>query len=517
MSGPDSTVGVGGSDSTIDIAGTAAQPPRASQPDTRTDYASLELIPPEHYVVNEQLARGGMGRVTRARDRRLGRDVAIKSLVRNTPELAARLEREARITARLQHPAIVDVHEAGMWPGGEPFYAMELVTGRPFGEAIAKTKTLAERLGLLPNVIAVADALAYAHAQKIIHRDLKPSNVLVGEYGETVVIDWGLAKDLAGGAPEPVPDRTPAATPEETVAGSIMGTPAYMPPEQAAGKPVDERADVYALGAMLYHVLAGVPPYIGDTSDAVLAAVAAGPPRAIAERAPGAPSDLITIVSKAMAYDARDRYPTARELADDLKKFQTGQLVGSHRYTMWQLVKRWLRRYRAAASIAGVLLVALAIVSIVGIRGILRERAAAEEQAQLAEQQRGVAEREAERARKAEAQVQSELDQLKAEQAARTRAEAEARAKGTEAEMSKEEALAALKRAENEKALAEQQRHVAEQESQRAKEAEARAETAAAAEKKTREEAERLYKEEKARVKALEEAKAKGITTTLPK
>jgi hypothetical protein len=398
-----------------------------------------------------------------------------------------------------------------MWPDHEPFYAMELVTGRPLGEVIKKTRTLDERLALLPHAIAVADALAYAHAQRIIHRDLKPSNVLVGDFGETVVIDWGLAKELGrADVAEPRAANSAPSAVDQTVAGSILGTPAYMPPEQASGQAVDECADVYALGAMLYHLLAGVPPYKGDTSDGVIAAVLAGPPTPIAELAPGAPVDLITIITKAMQPVAADRYPSARELADDLKKFQTGQLVGSHRYTLWQLLRRWLHRHRAVVGIAIAMLVVLAVVLVVSVQRIVRARGAAEEQQHIAESQRGLAEQEAARARKAEAELQTELDLLRTEQAARSRAETEARAKGDEAAMSKEQLVGALARAREEKAIAEQ-------ESQRARAAEARAEQAAAAEKQTREDAEKLYEQEKARVKALEAAPARGITTQLPK
>ena len=154
--------------------------------------------------------------------------------------------------------------------------------------------------------------------------------MLVGEFGETVVIDWGMAKDLAdsSGSPDTAtgPYRTTAVL-GQTVAGTVIGTPAYMPAEQAEGEPVDERADVYALGAMLYHLLAGAPPYVGKT-DIILDAVIAGPPEPLETRTPGVPPDLVAIVAKAMAHAAANRYPTAKQLADDLKKFQTGQLVG---------------------------------------------------------------------------------------------------------------------------------------------------------------------------------------------
>ena len=209
-------------------------------------------------VITREIARGGMGRILVARDRRLGREVALKEMLVQTGSIARRFEHaKARITARLQHPSIISVHEAGTWPSGEPFYAMRLVTGRTLDEAIAAAKTYPERLAMLPNVLAIADAMAYAHGQKVVHRDLKPRNVVVGEFGETVVIDWGLAKDLRsiepdsldlGARTEPsAADSTAATTGTgggETTLGDVIGTPAYMPPEQAEGKAVDARAVV---------------------------------------------------------------------------------------------------------------------------------------------------------------------------------------------------------------------------------------------------------------------------------
>ncbi len=332
------------------------------------DFGTLQPVDPSNYVLGEEIARGGMGRIFKARDRRLGRPVAIKELLVASGELHVRFEREARITAMLQHPSIVNILEAGQWPSGEPFYAMKLVSGESLDHVVAARPQLTERLALLPNVIAVVDALAYAHSMRVIHRDLKPANVLVGSFGETVVIDWGLAKDLADGSNHADLDLGPMrAGPGQTMVGSVMGTPSYMPLEQARGELVDERADVYALGAILYHVLAGVPPYVGSRAKDVLEAVIAGPPQSIEARAPGIPSDLITIVNKAMARGAADRYPTAQELADDLKKFQTGQLVGAHRYSQWQLLQRWLRRHRTPVTVGAigvVLLVASAVISV---------------------------------------------------------------------------------------------------------------------------------------------------------
>ncbi|MDX2088457.1 MAG: serine/threonine-protein kinase [Kofleriaceae bacterium] len=357
------------------------------------DHAELPQIAAADYALGEELARGGMGRIRKARDLRLGRPVAVKELLVSEPETVERFEREIRLTARLQHPSIVSVYEAGRWPSGEAFYAMRMVPGKSLDRVIAPLTKLADRLALLPNVIAIVEALAYAHDQRIIHRDLKPGNVLIGPFGETVVIDWGLAKDLASSEPslEPAvrakPDDKESAG-DLTMAGAVMGTPAYMPPEQAAGEPLDERADVYALGAILYHVLGGRAPFTGKTSEELLIKVLSKTPTPVRELAEGIPTDLTTIVAKAMARDPAARYATARELAADLKRFQTGQLVGAHSYSRWQLVKRWLNRHRGAVTVGALSLVALAVIGVLSVRNVVRERDRAEAASQEAERQR---------------------------------------------------------------------------------------------------------------------------------
>jgi eukaryotic-like serine/threonine-protein kinase len=374
------------------LASDATQPgsvvPQSTSPDA---YGSFVTVDRTHYVIGRPIARGGMGRISAARDRRLDRDVAIKEVLGSDDSLISRFEREARITARLQHPAIVPLYEAGRWPSGEPFYAMKLVSGEPLDKIIAKATTLSARLALLPNVIAVVDALAYAHAEGVIHRDLKPSNVLIGAFGETVVIDWGLAKELGS------TDRDPSVPPRRRIADGetvgVLGTPAYMPPEQAAGQIVDARADVYALGALLYHVLAGTAPYSGQTVDELIDQVLRGPPVALAERAPDAPADLLAIVARAMARDPADRFATANEMADELKRFQTGQLVASHRYSVSELARRWIRRHRGiAATLAlATLVAAVGIVWFLSRERILRTTA--EHSSKEAEVARGRAER----------------------------------------------------------------------------------------------------------------------------
>ncbi|MBP6839938.1 MAG: protein kinase [Kofleriaceae bacterium] len=368
-------------------AGAGAPTPAASgtpnRPDAADGRAASIVLPvddPDRYEAAGEHARGGLGRVVRALDRRLGRVVAVKELLRTGPLAESLFVREAMITARLQHPGIVPVHEAGRWPGGEPYYVMRLVQGQTLKQLIAERPAVRERFALLHHVIAVADAIGYAHSEQVIHRDIKPSNIIVGPHGETVVVDWGLARDSRREVPEPVlaadADPGPAADVvrgASTVSGRVIGTPAYMAPEQARGEVVDARADVYAIGALLYEILTGTPPYVGEAPQQVVDAVLAGPPPALAEVA-AAPADLIAICQKAMARCAADRYPTARELASDLRRFQTGQLVSAQTYSTMRLVRRWMQRHRGAVAVGGVAVLALVIVAASMVRRVVEER-----------------------------------------------------------------------------------------------------------------------------------------------
>jgi len=364
----------------------------------------LVEVSPGRYHLEGEFARGGMGRILLARDRWLDRLVAVKELHPGAgPGASGRFVREALVTARLQHPSIVPVYEAGRWPGGVPFYTMKLVEGRSLDALIRGCSDLGARLALLPHFIAVAEAVAYAHKQRVVHRDLKPANVLVGPFGETVVVDWGLARVLGqAGEEERGEEGGPVPADGRTVSGTVLGTPQFMAPEQARGEAVDERADVYALGAMLYFLLTGAPPHAGSTSAEVLASAAARPPEAVERREPDAPADLVAIVEKAMAHDPAGRYPTAREVAADLRRFQTGQLVSAYRYSTRELVRRFVRRHRGAVLVAAALSVALAVAVAAGFAGVRR-------QARLAKAQRDRAQHAARKAERINAFVREML------------------------------------------------------------------------------------------------------------
>jgi serine/threonine protein kinase len=348
---------------TLSSSITEPMPPHVERdvpPRPRTTIASDE---PGRFELVGELARGGMGRIMEAWDPRHERRVAIKMLLQTSDEAARRFAREARITGRLQHPAIVPLYEAGRTPGGEPFYAMKLVDGKSLGAAMLECGSLEERLALLPNLVAVSDAIAYAHTRRIIHRDLKPSNVLIGAFGETIVIDWGLAKDLAA--------REDDATIAELTRGRPIGTPRYMPPEQARGEPTDERSDVYALGALLYHLLGGAAPYRELSARQVLEQVRTRSPIPLASLEPRLPRALVAIVARAMARDPKKRYATARELSDDLKRFTAGQLASPAR----ALEKKRGATQRGVLALAALVLCALVIGAVLLLTVVAKERA----------------------------------------------------------------------------------------------------------------------------------------------
>lgn len=264
------------------------------------------------YLITAVLAGGGMGRVYRATDRVRGRDVALKVPHSNGRWIERRFQREIQITARLGHPGVVPLYDSGAFQDGTPFFVMPLVDGISLERAITNAVNREQRLGLVDHIAAVATTMAFVHERGIAHRDLKPHNVLVGKFGETVILDWGLAKELGMPAPSlrqvsvgvagARPDGATLLAGRTTRPGDVLGTPAFMAPEQARGEEVDQRADVYAIGAMLEQLLVGFLPR--KAADAALA---------------HAPQGLVAVCRHAMAAERAARFSNAGELVTALR------------------------------------------------------------------------------------------------------------------------------------------------------------------------------------------------------
>jgi len=292
-----------------------------------------------------KLGRGGSGIVYRARDPHLGRDVALKVLrFSGDPSMRERLEREARTTARLAHPNIVTLHEAGTLDGTS-YLVMELIPGESLAVRMPSL-ALEDKLALLGKV---ARAVAYAHSQGVIHRDLKPGNILIRPGGEPVVMDFGLARSLEGDL-------------DLTVTGAAVGTPLYMAPEQLLGRreAVGPRTDIYALGVILYEALAGRPPFQGETIAQVTTRILSEDPVPPERRRPGVPRELSAAALRALEKDPARRYATAWTFAEDLARFGRGEPLSAKPLTLAGKVWRKLMRHRAIAAVSALSVAALA-------------------------------------------------------------------------------------------------------------------------------------------------------------
>jgi serine/threonine-protein kinase len=286
------------------------------------------------YALGERIGKGGMGEVVLARDERIGRDVALKRLRAAAPQAdaVARFLREARIQARLEHPAIVPVHELGTDPDGRPYFTMKRITGVTLGGSIAG----AERPPLQRTLRALADvclAIEFAHARGVVHRDLKPANVMLGDFGEVYVLDWGLAR--VTGEHESAIRGDVESLDGMTQAGAVLGSPGYMAPEQIqSAHDVGPAADVYALGSILFEVLAGEPLHPRGAAAALpstVAGVDGSPARRRPER--GVPPELDAICVDALAQDPGDR-PSAREVAHRIERYLDGDRDVAHRRSL---------------------------------------------------------------------------------------------------------------------------------------------------------------------------------------
>jgi serine/threonine protein kinase/tetratricopeptide (TPR) repeat protein len=309
-----------------------------------------------HYRIISTLGSGGMGEVYSADDTILKRRVALKvlpSTVAADPERRARFEREAQTVASLNHPGIVTIYSVEL-SGDIPFLTMELVEGKPLSESIGRDGMPVRKL--LPIAIAVADAMAAAHQRGVVHRDLKPANVMLTDDGRVKILDFGLAKlkDFPGAAA-----LHTTATQIATGEGRILGTVAYMSPEQAEGQPVDARSDIFSLGILLYELAVGERPFRGDTSLSVLTSILRDSPMPITERNAALPRELDRIVRRCLVKDPRGRYQSAADLRNDveeLKQEMESTVRASGRTSATQSGPR-SRRNLVMAAVAGVALV----------------------------------------------------------------------------------------------------------------------------------------------------------------
>ncbi len=366
-------------------------------------------------------ARGGLGEILVAEDRSLRRRVALKLLQQRwlTSRRARRdFLQEVEVTSRLEHPGIVPVHGLGETADGRPCYSMRFVEGETLRVAIHRfheqphakdgQRAVAFR-GLLARLVAVCNTLAYAHSRGVLHRDLKPDNIMLGPFGETLVLDWGMAKRLqpsgegsaagrgSAGSEEATthgadlePHRQPLVVPglsqspiqtphanDATQAGDVVGTPAYMSPEQAFGdvERIGPRTDIFGLGATLYSILTGVPPYQGSSLAESLTHARHGRYVPARQRAPGVPAPLAAICHKAMDLNPEGRYASALDMAQDLENWLAGERVSAWKEPWHASLRRYIRRRRTLVAVLAALAVVLPLSVIVGSWFVAKERA----------------------------------------------------------------------------------------------------------------------------------------------
>jgi eukaryotic-like serine/threonine-protein kinase len=340
------------------------------------------------YTLTRCLGAGGLGRVWKAYDGQLNRQVAIKLPrpgLSNAREVRHMFEREGRIAAGLEHPSIVPVHEIAEMEDGTPYCVMRLVSGKPLdamirdhhGKSCPRDRRERSVRGneLLRHFVAVCNAIAYAHDRGVIHRDLKPANIVVGAFGEAVVLDWGLAEER--GSPAPGPDFEPATTApsEDGALDRPEGTEAYMSPEQAIGRS-DVRNDIFCLGGILYSILTGRAPYVpeqGEDDRALRERIRKGRFPSPRKLRAGIPSALEAVCMKAMSPDPASRYSSARELADEIARFLADEPVLAGRDPLAERALRWMRRRRTAVTAVA----AAVLLALLGLGGMLAVQARA--------------------------------------------------------------------------------------------------------------------------------------------
>jgi serine/threonine-protein kinase len=366
------------------------------------------------YILSRLHKEGGIGRVWLARDGSLRRNVALKELLpqhAGQPPLQARFLKEAQVTGQLEHPGIVPIYEVGRRTDEQtPFYTMRFVHGRTLFEAARDfhrrwregTAQVLELRKLLADFVVVCNTVAYAHSRGVLHRDLKPANIALGEYGEVIVLDWGLARLIDDRDADPIVPAVEADNgADETQEGQVLGTLPYMSPEQAQGRldllgPV---SDVYGLGAILYVILTGQPPFIEKDKTVLLQQVVHVEPPRPRSIVPGTPAALEAVCLKALAKRQEDRYGSAKELADEVQLWLADEPVAACREPWTVRAARWARRRRTLVVGTAVFLLCAVVALSVSTALVVREQRQTAKEKQQAEQERDRAEKNFEAAR----------------------------------------------------------------------------------------------------------------------
>jgi serine/threonine protein kinase/DNA-directed RNA polymerase subunit RPC12/RpoP len=442
--------------SSLARAGVAAEVSLAWHEPTDQDEAArpvAEVLAGRHaegqrYLLEGEIARGGMGAVVRAVDCDIRREVAIKYMLdQSNPRKKTRFVEEAQITGQLEHPNIVPIHELGVDAKGRLFFSMKMVRGRSLQKVLydlhysPRTAEKEYSLGRMLNIfVNVCHGLAYAHSRGVVHRDLKPANIMIGDFGEVYVMDWGLAKVVAR---DELSERSTAiisATPafdgidEEssgtssatvqtdrandeqlTRDGTVLGTALYMPPEQASGNnsAVDRYSDIYSLGAILYEILSLEPP-VDRTGGvrAILRRVAEGeiipPEQRVPERARNIPPELSAVAMKALAREKKDRYPTVEALRRDIELYLEGRSVSAREDTRLELLRKFVKRNKGlCAGIAAAFLVLMGSLFFIGLAWLHAVEARRTAEANYAAYQREQQEKQARTAKAVPALVEA--------------------------------------------------------------------------------------------------------------
>lgn len=395
----------------------------------------------QRLVPREEIARGGMGAILRAEDKDIGRNVAMKVMLDPSDQKGlARFIQEARVTGQLEHPGIVPVHAIGRDPQGRPFFTMKLVKGRSLAEVLKGLKEepgkWEKELGLtrLLNIFtSVCNAIAFAHSKGVVHRDLKPANIMLGDYGEVLVMDWGLAKvgvaktktgrwageeEASRSADRKLADMVNSLRQETagslTMDGALLGTPQYMAPEQARGDiaKIDGRSDIYSLGAILYEILTLKPPVEGKTLHGLLKNVVEGNIQPPEHRAPERqiPRELSAVAMKALAREQEHRYQAVEELRRDIELFLEGRAVSAKPDTAWETFVKLVKRNKGVSAAVAVFSFVLAGGAAYYTVNVNRERAEANRFATEARAAKGQSDVERTRAEKALADFKAEQE-----------------------------------------------------------------------------------------------------------